>query len=137
MAETDVVATPLLHRGIGSELTEMTIAESQDEGKTDGLTRGGVPLHRHRTEDEGWYIMEGRLRFRYGDREFDAPAGSGVLLPHGVAHTFWNPGPDPVRYLIIVRPKTAGLLKALHAPGRPGPGELTRLYASFDVDLLE
>jgi mannose-6-phosphate isomerase-like protein (cupin superfamily) len=137
MAEADWVVSPLVHRSVGSELTDIMIGESKDEGKPDGLTRRGIPLHRHRSEDEGWYVIEGRLRFMCGDREFDAPAGSGVLLPRGVPHTFWNPGPNPVRYLIIVRPKTAGLLKALHVPGGRRISDLHQLYNSFDVDLLE
>jgi len=137
MDVTEPLMSPLLHRNLGSELTDIMIGESRDEGRPDGLARKGIPLHRHRTEDEGWYVIEGRLRFKFGDREFDAPAGSGVLLPHGVPHTFWNPGSDPVRYLIIVRPKTAGLLRALHASGGPNKIDLRQLYSSFDVDLLE
>jgi hypothetical protein len=81
-------------------------------------------------------VLEGTLRSQVGEQEFDATAGSGVLLPKGIAHTFWNPGPEPARYLLIARPRTAALLRALHAPARPEPTRLRELYASYDVDLL-
>jgi quercetin dioxygenase-like cupin family protein len=110
------------------------VLENVDDGSR--APRGGIPLHRHRTEDEAWYVLEGTLRFRYGDREFDATAGSGVLLPKGTPHTFWNPGPGPARYLLIVRPKTAALLEALH-PGSGPLRDVRAVYDRFEVDLLD
>lgn len=137
MSPEPVVRTPLLDATLGSHLTDFQISEWKDTGGDSGLPRGSIPLHRHRSEDEGWYVLEGTLRFRFGDREFDAVAGSGVLLPHGTPHTFWNPDTKPARYLIIVRPRTAALLEAIHA-GQPRTGEeLLRLYDSFDIDLLD
>lgn len=82
-------------------------------------------------------MLEGTLRFRYGERELDAPAGSGVLLLHGIPHTFWNPGPGPARYLLIARSQTTALLDALHAPGPRDEATTRALYDRFGVDLLE
>jgi mannose-6-phosphate isomerase-like protein (cupin superfamily) len=127
----------LLEHVLGSADSDLRLSEHRHPGDPNGLPRRGVPLHRHRTEDEAWYVLEGRLRFQFGDEEFEAAAGSGVLLPHGTPHTFWNPGPEAVRYLLIVRPKTAGLLDALHVPDAPRPSNLRPLYDSFDVDLVE
>jgi mannose-6-phosphate isomerase-like protein (cupin superfamily) len=137
VAPAEVLVDPLLKRKVGSKATDFVVLEQWDEGSPPTTPRGGIPLHSHRSEDEAWYVLEGRLRFRYGDREFDAPAGSGVLLPHGTPHTFWNPGPAPARYLLIVRPKTAALLEAVHAPADPRGRSVRELYAAFDVDLLE
>jgi mannose-6-phosphate isomerase-like protein (cupin superfamily) len=44
-------------------------------------------LHVHRSDDEAWHVLEGLLRFRFADREVDAPAGTTVFVPAGVAHT--------------------------------------------------
>ena len=137
MTPDEAHAVQLLHRTLGSKDTDFAISENQDDGSPTGLRRGGVPLHSHRSEDEGWYVLSGKLRFLFGAREFEAPAGTAVLLPRGTPHTFWNPGPEPVRYLLIVRPKTAALLQALHSPDRPQSISRRDLYASFDVDLLE
>ena len=82
-------------------------------------------------------MLRGTLRFQFGDREFDATEGEGVLLPHGVPHTFWNPGLGSARYLLIVRPKTAALLGALHGTEPPDRSTLHELYSKFEADLLE
>jgi uncharacterized RmlC-like cupin family protein len=129
--------SPLLEGFVGSAENDLKIFENRGGLGPGELPRGGIPLHAHRTEDEAWYVLEGALRFRFGNEEFDAPAGAGVLLPKGIPHTFWNPGPDPVRYLLIVRPKTARLLEAIHRPGPPDPRGARAVYASFEVDLLE
>jgi len=136
MPEPQVLKSPLLNQTIGTGDTNFAVHENQSNGPHD-LPSGGIPLHLHRTVDEAWYVLQGTLRFRHGVREFDAVAGSGVLLPHGTPHTFWNPGPGPARYLLIVGPKTERLLESLHGPRVPEAGALRKLYASFDVDLLE
>lgn len=135
MAGPEIVRSPLLHGSVGTRKGDFVIHEIRDDASR--LPRGGVPLHLHRTEDEAWYVLDGTLRFQYGAREFEAKAGSGVLLPRGTPHTFWNPGPGAARYLLIVGSKTEGLLESLHGPKPPGPGSRKDLYASFDVDLLE
>ncbi len=64
----------------------------------------GPPLHRHRDEDEFWYVIEGELRFRLGDDDDHAPQGSFVFVPRGVEHAFTNPGSEPVRMLVGFTP---------------------------------
>ncbi|MGA9838825.1 MAG: cupin domain-containing protein [Thermoplasmata archaeon] len=137
MSEPALVGSPLLHRSVGTRGNDFIVHENRDEAPGPGAPRRGVPLHVHRTEDEAWYILEGTLRFRCGEREFDVAPGSGVLLPRGTPHTFWNPGPGATRYLLIVGPQTEGLLEVLHGPSPPGPSDLRDLYASFGVDLLD
>jgi quercetin dioxygenase-like cupin family protein len=66
-----------------------------------------APPHVHTNEDEYSYIVEGAVGVRVGDQEFTAAAGSYVLKPRGVAHTFWNAGPGPARLIEIICP--AGL----------------------------
>jgi len=134
---TETVQDPLLHRALGTPQHSFVIEENEWPGNPAGTLGRGIPLHRHRIEDEAWYILKGTLRFQYGQREFNARAGSGVFLPRGTAHTFWNPSVEPARYLLVMGPKTAALLEALHGPNRPTSSGLKALYASFDVDLLE
>src|SRR3984885_1128790 len=61
-----------------------------------------APLHVHRADDEAWHVMSGGLRFRFADDVITAGAGSTVLVPAGVAHTFGNAGPQQSRYLILL-----------------------------------
>ena len=67
------------------------LAEWADAGES-SAERPIAPLHLHHSDDEAWYVLEGTLGFVRGDERLEAPAGSAVLVPRGVAHTFWNAG---------------------------------------------
>lgn len=83
-----------------------------------------VPPHVHQANDEWSYILEGRIGVRIGDDEFIAEAGSYVLKPRGIPHTFWNPDDQPARILEIITP--SGLEEMFARFGRLGArGELT------------
>ncbi len=64
----------------------------------------GPPLHRHADEDESWYVIEGELRFRFGDRLRSAPAGTFVFVPRGVPHCFQSVGAGAARILVVFTP---------------------------------
>jgi len=50
----------------------------------------GPPQHRHAEHDEGFYVVSGTVRFTVGAENYDAPAGTLVMVPPGVPHTFGN-----------------------------------------------
>jgi mannose-6-phosphate isomerase-like protein (cupin superfamily) len=91
-----------------------------------------APLHVHHADDEAWYVLQGSLGFQLGDDEFDAPAGAAVLARRGVTHTYWNAGPDEARYLLVMRPRIARLIEAIHEPGAAIPA----LFAQFDSEIV-
>ncbi|HEU5328635.1 MAG: cupin domain-containing protein [Thermomicrobiales bacterium] len=64
----------------------------------------GPPLHVHHECDETYYVLEGTLTVRLGQRTIDAPPGSFVLIPRGIAHTFANRAAQPVRFLGTISP---------------------------------
>lgn len=64
----------------------------------------GPPMHRHRREDEGFHVLEGRFRFWCGDRAWTGGEGATVLLPRGIPHTFRNIGAAPGRLLVTLTP---------------------------------
>jgi hypothetical protein len=68
-------------------------------------------LHVHRSDDEGWHVLEGVLRFQLATGSFDAPAGTTVFLPAGTAHTYTCPVPS--RYLIFLTPSIDRLISRL------------------------
>lgn len=76
-----------------------------------------IPPHRHVSEDEVSYVIEGEVGFRVGDEEITASPGTAVYKPRGVFHAFWNATDQPARVLEIIVP--AGLERSFF--GRPSP----------------
>ena len=62
------------------------------------------PLHVHHREDESFYILEGEVTLRCGERQFRATAGAFVFLPRHVPHTFVVEGDRPARMLTLLTP---------------------------------
>jgi quercetin dioxygenase-like cupin family protein len=99
----------------------------------------GPPLHRHAHEDEAWYILEGRFRFRLDDELRTAPAGSFVFVPRGTAHCFQNDGDTPGRILVLFTP--AGMERFFDrfadlSPDEDAPGALRSIGAEVGMEVL-
>jgi quercetin dioxygenase-like cupin family protein len=88
----------------------VVLADAAATGGTLGLVESRmppgrwVPAHLHRREAEAWYVLEGELTFRFGDRTAVAPAGAFVFSPPGVAHSYGNAGERPARFLVLFVP---------------------------------
>jgi len=80
-----------------------------------------APLHVHREDDEAWYVLRGRLGFRLGDEEFEVGPGSAVMARHGTPHTWRNAGDVEAEFLLVMPPRIASLIEALHQPGADAP----------------
>ena len=93
---------------------------------------GPATLHVHHADDEAWHVLEGRMRFRFADREVDVNAGDSVFVPAGVAHTFTA---TDARYLIVLTPRLAALIAEL--PKAPDRGAHAAIYRKYDSTLLE
>ena len=79
-------------------------------------------------------MLEGALGFIRGDERLEARAGAAVLVPRGSPHTFWNAAGARTRYLIVMTPRIAALIEALHQPG--AFDDVHGLFRRFDSELL-
>jgi len=86
-------------------------------------------LHVHYADDEAWHILEGTLTFRFRDSTIQAPAGTTVFVPAGVAHTYYEAA-GPTRYLIIMTPRLRELIAALHGAPRHEHPAILHQFAS-------
>ncbi|MFG3529968.1 cupin domain-containing protein [Streptomyces sp. NPDC047917] len=64
----------------------------------------GPPQHRHAQHDEGFYVLSGTVRFTVGNEDYDATAGTLVMVPPGTPHTFANPTDQPAVMLSTFTP---------------------------------
>ena len=76
-------------------------------------------------------MLSGKLGFQLDRETIEVRAGGGMLVPRGTAHTFCNPGREPAQYLIVMPPRIAALVAALHdeAEVEP-PADIFRRFAS-------
>jgi mannose-6-phosphate isomerase-like protein (cupin superfamily) len=63
-----------------------------------------TPVHLHEKEDEHILVVEGTARILYGDKTFDAAAGTMVSLARAVPHAWGNPTKAPIRLAITATP---------------------------------
>lgn len=64
-----------------------------------------VPLHKHPTTDELFFILRGRIKFKVGTREFVAKEGDVIQGKMDIPHTFENVGEEPAAFLSVKAPK--------------------------------
>lgn len=131
-----ITASPLAGNVLGTAANNFVIAEWQDAGGVSAQPRYIAPLHLHRSDDEAWYVLEGVLRVKVGNDDVELRAGSGVMVPRGTPHTYWNPGPDRVRYLLIMTSRIYQLIQGIHALKERTPATLRAIFEKHDSELL-
>ena len=57
--------------------------------------------HRHRTQEEVYYVVSGRLEFKVGDDVFELGRGHAVRVAADAWRSVWNAGPDDAELLIV------------------------------------
>lgn len=132
-----IVAPPLAGNTLGSDENDFVIAEWRDAGGTAGERRLIAPPHVHNNDDEAWYVLEGVLCIQMGERMVEARAGSGVLVPRGTPHTYWNPGPGPTRYLLVMTANIYHLIQDIHAMKERTPAALAAVFDKHDSALVK
>ena len=94
--------------------------------------------HFHSRIEEQFFVIDGELEIRAGDRLFVGRPGTFVALPSGTTHAFANRGNLTARMLLVTAPPGheryfAGLAEVLARGGAPDPDEIAALRARFDT----
>jgi mannose-6-phosphate isomerase-like protein (cupin superfamily) len=94
--------------------------------------------HIHSRIEELFYVLDGQMELRAGDRIIHGGPGTFVCVPAGVPHAFANRGESPARLLLVCSP--AGheryfeeLAAILAREGPPDPEAIGALRARFDT----
>lgn len=94
-----------------------------------------TPVHLHENEDEHVLILEGKVRILYGDKTFDAAAGTMVSLTRRIPHAWGNPTDSPIRLMITATP--AGVEEVLRLIATGGDQlDLPALANKYAVTLI-
>jgi mannose-6-phosphate isomerase-like protein (cupin superfamily) len=95
----------------------------------------GPPLHVHHVEDEEFFVLEGVVTFRCGDRDVELTAGGSIFLPKGVPHAFRVEGSSPARLLQFTTP--GGFDRFVEEVGVPAPQKVLPPAGPPPAGLLE
>src|SRR5258708_1538725 len=131
-----IIAPPLAGNLMGLPAGDFVIAEWQDPGGPPGPPRYIAPLHIHHQDDQAWYVLEGTLCVQSGDTVIEAHAGSGVFVPKGTKHTYWNPSAQRTRYLLVMTPDIHRLIREIHAMTERTPEKMKALFERYSSGLL-
>jgi mannose-6-phosphate isomerase-like protein (cupin superfamily) len=98
----------------------------------------GPPPHFHREHQEAFFVLEGTLTFRAGDRTFESPPGSFLLIPPGTVHTFSNGSEARAKCINVWLPggfeeSFAAFADAVERGEQLDPAEIARMSAESDT----
>ncbi len=88
-----VLKTGELNPGRGAAIFELNTKAGEEP-----------PDHTHGTEDECFYVVEGKICFHCDGQTFDLEQGGFMFLPMGMKHGYKIKGEGPVRLLVITNP---------------------------------
>lgn len=131
------VAPALAGNTLGTAGSDFVIAEWRDAGGPAEPKRLIAPPHVHYNDDEAWYVLEGELRVQRGSEEVAVRAGAGVMVERGAPHTYWNPGPGPARYLLVMTSNVFQLIQDIHAMKERTPEALQGVFQKHDSELVQ
>jgi len=57
--------------------------------------------HRHKTQEEVYFVASGTLQFKLEDEVMDVPAGTVVRVGPDVARSVWNEGPEDAVVIMV------------------------------------
>jgi uncharacterized RmlC-like cupin family protein len=94
------------------------------------------PLHVHRDEGEGFYVLEGELTLWVGEDVHTLGPGDFLFAPPGIPHTV-RVGDGGARWLVVAGGQFEAFVRTVAAiASDPEPAELTRIAAKHGIDLL-
>jgi len=127
-----MVASPLATHPLAPDGSNLVLVEWADQGGGFSPMQTMAPRHVHHEDDEAFYVLEGALAFELNGETVELKAGDAVMIPHGTIHTWWNPHPEPCRYLILVPRRLHELIEAIHSVDREttSMSDLFRQYRS-------
>ena len=96
--------------------------------------------HIHSKIEEIFYVVEGEVQIRVGERLLNAHAGDFVLVPPGVAHGIGNSSGSSAKALILISPAGVHeryfeeLAEILAKPGAPDIQAISELRQRYDTE---
>lgn len=92
------------------------------------------PRHLHEREDEGFYVVDGKVTLAIGDEMIYGTAGTFAFVPRGVEHAFKIESPEG-KLLLMLTPGNAGHEEMFTEMGEPAAAHVVPPPVSAPPDL--
>jgi quercetin dioxygenase-like cupin family protein len=97
--------------------------------------------HAHLAHEEVFYVLEGELEFQADGKTIRAGAGTFVMVPIGVPHTFSNPSEKSARFLNTFTPPQyihyfEEMSELFSKSGPPTLEQSRAIMARYDTEIL-
>jgi quercetin dioxygenase-like cupin family protein len=94
------------HSGINFTIKAGELGPGRRLAVMEVITRRGEepPEHTHPTEDEIFYVLQGKLTFRCGEETFELDDGGFIFLPCGIPHGYTIRSSGDVHLLVMTAP---------------------------------
>jgi mannose-6-phosphate isomerase-like protein (cupin superfamily) len=83
---------------MGLEPEQVTFSYRRMPQNTGGKGSYG---HRHKTQEELYFVISGQLEFKLGDEVIEVGPGTGVRIAPEVVRSVWNARPEDVHLIIM------------------------------------
>jgi hypothetical protein len=93
-----------------------------------------TPMHVHQNEHKHILIVEGTARIAYGDKIYDAAAGTVVTLTRQIPHAWGNATESALRVVIIATP--GGCEEVLRAIAVGDDVDLKAISEKFSIQIV-
>jgi mannose-6-phosphate isomerase-like protein (cupin superfamily) len=95
------------------------------------------PLHVHHEDDEGFYVLEGRVTLYMPRDEVTLGPGDFFLAPRGVPHTYRVSDDGPAGWLCTSEPARFGsFVRDVAALEEQEPAAVGEVAASYGIEIL-
>jgi quercetin dioxygenase-like cupin family protein len=131
-------------KGVNSNMLDVKISGSDTNGalaifEQTSLSQGkGTPLHIHHSQDEIFYIIEGKYKFQVGEDKYNMTTGDSIFLPRQIPHA-WTQLSDKGKMNVIMQP--AGKLENFFVrmaalDHEPSKEEISKIFAENDMQVV-
>lgn len=136
MVQVEPYTASLRGRVLAPAGSQIVVAEWSDAGGEYDPPRYVAPLHIHLDDDEAWYVLDGELVVQLSGADVRLTAGGCVFAVRGTPHTWWNPGPGPVRYLLVMTPRINALIDAIHRMSEQTDDAMDAVFSAHRSEYL-
>jgi len=82
----DVIDVPAIVEACTEKWFNQTLTKVNDSVVRLGIIEGEFHWHKHDSDDEFFFVLEGKLIIELEDRTIELNPGQGVTIPRGVKH---------------------------------------------------